>query len=66
MPHLLSLEQQKATREDVCYELSRYENERETFFDRIIAMDKTWICDFEPELKSQRKMCKGITSPKGK
>ncbi|VVC32732.1 Hypothetical protein CINCED_3A021716 [Cinara cedri] len=43
VPHFLSPEQ-KDTRKDICRELlSRYENEKETFLDRIIAIDETWI-----------------------
>ncbi|KAL4154328.1 hypothetical protein QTP88_000207 [Uroleucon formosanum] len=33
---------------------------------RIIAIDETWIRDFEPELKSQSNIWKGITSPRAK
>jgi len=44
--------------------LSRYENDGETFLDRIIAVDETWIRDFEPELKSPSNIWKGITSPR--
>ncbi|KAL4083208.1 hypothetical protein QTP88_028538 [Uroleucon formosanum] len=66
VPHFLSPEQ-KDTRKDICRELlSRYENEKETFLDRIIAIDETWIRDFEPELKSQSNIWKGITSPRAK
>ncbi|VVC29804.1 Transposase, type 1 [Cinara cedri] len=66
VPHFLSPEQ-KDTREDICRELlSRYENEKETFLDHIIAIDETWIRDFEPELKSQSNIWKGITSPRAK
>lgn len=66
VPHFLS-PVQKDTRKDICRELlSRYENEKETFLDRIIAIDETWIRDFEPELKSQSNIWKRITSPRAK
>lgn len=50
-------------RKAICRELySRYENEGEMFLDRIIAIDETWIRDFE----SQLNIWKGITSPRAK
>ena len=33
--------------------LQHYENEGECFLDRIIAIDETWVCNYEPKLKSQ-------------
>lgn len=34
--------------------------------DRITIIVKTWIRDFEPELKSQSNIWKGIISPRAK
>jgi hypothetical protein len=33
--------------------LRRYKAEREQFLNRNVAIDETWIRDFEPQLKSQ-------------
>ena len=42
--------------------LRRYEAEGEQFLNRIVAIDETWIRDFEPELKSQSYQWKHSTS----
>lgn len=64
VPHFLSAEQ-KATRSEIARELlARYENEGETFLGRIIAIDETWIRDFEPEMKSQNNVWKSPGSPR--
>ncbi|XP_025154653.1 uncharacterized protein LOC105190474 [Harpegnathos saltator] len=64
VPHFLSAKQ-KATRSEIAHELlACYENEGETFLDRIIAIDETWIRDFEPELKSQSDVWKSPGSPR--
>jgi histone-lysine N-methyltransferase SETMAR len=53
VPHQLS-EEQKSARKRVAEELlRRYEAEVEQFLNRIVAIDGTWIRDFEPQLKSQ-------------
>jgi len=50
--HQLS-EEQKATHKRVAEELlRRNEAEGEQFLNKIIAIDETWIQDFEPQLKS--------------
>ena len=47
-------DEQKACRQRIAEELlHRYQTEGEEFLKRIVALDKTWIRDFEPELKSQ-------------
>ena len=52
VPHKLS-EEQKAARKRVAEEpLWRYEAEGEQFFNKIVAIDETWIEDSEPQLKS--------------
>jgi len=66
VPHHLS-EEQKAARKRVAEELlRRYEAEGEQFLNRIVAIDETWIRDFEPELKSQSCQWKHSTSPRPK
>jgi hypothetical protein len=48
VPYHLS-EEQKAARKKVAEEqLWRYEAEGEQFLNRIVAIDETWIRDFEP------------------
>ena len=48
VPHHLS-EEQKAARKKVAEVLLwRYEAEGEQFLNRIVAIDETWIQDFEP------------------
>jgi len=62
-PHQLS-EEQKTARKRVTDELlRRYEAEGEQFLNRIVAIDETWIRDFEPQLKSQSCQWKPATSP---
>jgi len=64
--HQLSKEQ-KAARKRVTGELPRrYEAEGEQFLNRIVAIDETWIRDFEPQLKSQSSQWKHATSPRPK
>jgi hypothetical protein len=46
--------------------LRRYEAEGEQFLSRIVAIDETWIQDFEPQLKSQSSQWKHATSPRPK
>ena len=62
VPHQLS-EGQKAVRKRVAEELlRRYEAECEQFLNRIVAIDETWIRDFEPQLKSQSSQWKHAAS----
>jgi hypothetical protein len=61
--HQLS-EEQKAAQKRVPEELLRpYEAEGEQFLNRIVAIDETWIRDFEPRLKSQSSQWKHANSP---
>ena len=64
--HQLS-EEQKAAQKRVAEELlQRYKAEGEQFLNRIVAIDETWIRDFEPQLKSQSSQWKHATSPRPK
>jgi len=66
VPHQLS-EEQKAARKRVAEELlRRYEAEGEQLLNRIVAIDETWIRDFESQLKSQSSQWKHATSPRPK
>jgi hypothetical protein len=61
--HQLS-EEQKAACKRVAEELLWcYEAEGEQFLNRTVAIDETWIQDFEPQLKSQSSQWKHATSP---
>jgi hypothetical protein len=61
--HQLS-EEQKAARKRVAEELLlHYEAEGEQFLNRTVAIDETWIRDFEPQLKSQSRQWQHATSP---
>jgi hypothetical protein len=44
---LTMLQKQKCLH--ICQHLDRYGNERDTFFDRIITDDETWIHHYGPE-----------------
>ena len=57
----------KAARKRVAEELlRRYEAEGEQFLNRTVAIDETWMRDFEPQLKSQSSQWKHATSPRPK
>ncbi len=59
VPHFLSMEQ-KADRMRIAQDmLTRYRNESESFLKCIITIDKTWIRNFEPELKSKSNVWSG-------
>jgi len=63
VPHQLS-EEQKAARKRVAEELlRRHKAEGEQFLNRFVAIDETWIRDFEPQLKFQSSQWKHATSP---
>ena len=65
VPHQLS-EEQKAARKRIAELLRRYEAEGELFLSRTVAIDETWIRDFEPQLKFQFSQWKHATSPRPK
>ena len=66
VPHQLS-EKQRAARKRVAEELlRRYEAEGEQFLNRTVAIEETWMRDFEPQLKSQSSQWKHATSRRPK
>lgn len=66
VPHNLTGEQ-KQKRLDIATLLKqRFSTEGQTFLNRIVAIDETWVRDFEPELKSQSNEWKGPSSPRPK
>ena len=46
--------------------MHRLREEGNKFLQKAVATDKTWIWDFEPELKSQSSEYRGKGSPKPK
>ena len=57
IPHHLR-DEQKACRQRIVELLHRYQTEGEQFLKRVVTLDKTWIRDLEPELKSQSQLKK--------
>jgi len=43
--------------------LHRFREEGNEFLQKVVAINKTWIRDFEPELKSQSSEWRGKGSP---
>jgi hypothetical protein len=64
--HQLSKEHKAACKRVAEELLQRYEAGGEQFFKRSVAIDETWIQDFEPQLKSQSSQWKHATSPRPK
>ena len=63
VPHHLS-DDQKVCRQRIAEELLyHYQTEGEKFLKRIVALDKTRIRDFDPELKSHSSQWKHTDSP---
>ena len=46
--------------------LHRFREEGNEFLQKVVAIDETWIRDFEPELKSQSSEWRGKGSPRTK
>ena len=63
VPHDLS-EEQKCRRLEIAQQsLHRFREEGNEFLQKVVAIDETWIRDFEPELKSQSSEWRGKGSP---
>ena len=63
VPRILT-EEQKKVRVDVCTNLlSRLQAEPQTFLDRTVTQDETWVHHFDPETKQQSTIWKHVTSP---
>jgi len=65
VPHCLTPEQRERRVAVATQLLDRFEREGEDFLKRIVAIDESWVRDFEPELKSQTMQWKGKGSPRG-
>ena len=53
VPHCLTAERKQKRLEIATLPRQRYNVEGQEFLYRIVAIDETWVRDFEPELKSQ-------------
>jgi transposase len=63
VPHDVS-EEQKCRRLEIAQQLlHRFRKEGNEFLQNVVAIDETWIRDFEPELKSQSSEWRGKVSP---
>jgi histone-lysine N-methyltransferase SETMAR len=64
VPHQLS-ESEKLNRLQIARSLrARYRREGDSFLNRIVAIDETWIRSYEPELKSQSSEWHRSSSPR--
>jgi len=64
VPHDLS-EEQKCRHLEIAQQLlHRFCEEGNKFLQKVVAIDETWIRDFEPELKSQSSEWRGKGSPR--
>ena len=66
VPHDLSEEQKCRLSETAQHSLHRFREEGNEFLQKVVAIDETWIRDFEPELKSQSSEWRGKGSPRTK
>ena len=66
VPHDLSEEQNCGHLEIAQQLLHRFHEEGNEFLQKVVAIDGTWIRDFEPELKSQSSEWRGKSSPRRK
>jgi len=66
VPHDLSEEQKYRHVEIAQQLLHRFREEGNEFLQKVVAIDETWIRDFEPELKSQSSDWRGKSSPRPK
>jgi len=66
VPHDLSEEQKCRSVEIAQQLLHRFREEENEFLQKLVAIDETWIRDFEPELKSQSSEWRGKGSPRPK
>jgi hypothetical protein len=60
-------EEQKCRRLEIAQQLLHtFREEGNKFLQNVVAIDETWIRDFEPELKSQSSECRGKGSLRSK
>ena len=66
VPHGLSEEQKCRRLETAQQLLHRFREEGNEFLQKVVAIDETWIRDFQPELKSQSSEWRREGSPRPK
>ena len=66
VPHCLTAEQKQKRLEIATLLKQRFNVEGQAFLYRTVAIDETWVRDFEPEFKSQSNECISPTSPRPK
>ena len=66
VPHCLTAEQKQKRLEIATLLKQRFNIEGQGFLCRIVAIDETWVRDFEQALKSQSNECRSPTSPRPK
>ncbi len=64
VPHMLFTMQNQHCMELNQKHLTSYKEKGMAFLQQIIAINETWVCNFEPKLKSQRAAWKGKNSPR--
>ena len=64
VPHHLSDDQKTCRMTISAQHLARFRREGDLFLKRIVAIDESWMRDYEPELKSQSSEWKGPDSPR--
>jgi len=66
VPHCLTAEQKQKRLEIATLLKQKFNVDGQTFLYRNVAIDETWVRDFEPELKSQPNEWRSSTSPRPK
>jgi uncharacterized protein YeaC (DUF1315 family) len=66
VPHCLTAEQKQKCLETATLLKQRFNVEGQEFPYQIVAINKTWVRDFEPDLKSQSNECRSPISPRPK
>ena len=64
VPHFLTCDQMQERVRLAEEHINRHEKEGETFLNRIVAIDETWLHSYEPELKSQSTEWHSPASPR--
>ena len=66
VPHCLTAEQKQKCLDIATLLKQRFDIEGQAFLYQLVAIDETWVRDFEPELKSQSNEWRGPSSPQPK
>ena len=66
VPHCMTADKKQKCLEIATLLKQRFNVEGQAFLYRIVTIDKTWVKDFEPELKLQSNKCRSPASPRPK